>query len=85
MGLLKRIHVNQHNIKANAKDGGSRPPVTVKTSKQNHKCHNAVIYGRSVVRYSPDKPLSCGARMWIETKAAVALADEHGDTFDNLR
>lgn len=82
--MLKRIHVNQHNIKANAKDGGTRPPVTVKTSKKNHKCHNVEIYGGSLVRYSPDKPLSCGARMWIETRAAVALADEHGNAFDHL-
>ena len=84
MGLLKRIHVNMHNIKANAKDGGSRPPVTVKTSKGNHKCHNTAIFGESTVRYSPNKPLSCGARMWIETRAAVALADEYGNAFEHM-
>jgi len=38
------IHVNQHEIKANAKNGTS-----------------------------PDKPLSCGARVWIETQAEVEI------------
>ena len=31
------------------------------------------ILGESKVVYSPDKPLSCGARVWIETNAEVKI------------
>jgi len=64
------IHVNQHNIKANAK-GANKPVITVKTYKSNDYCHEAIIEGPCKVVYSPDKPLSCGARVWIETESEV--------------
>ncbi len=79
MPKIKRIHVNQHNIKSNRTKGTNLPPITCKTSSKNHKAHNVEIHGSSIVRYSPDKPLSCGAVMWIETKANVSLADENGN------
>jgi len=69
--MKTRIHVNQHHIKANAKDGGSRPVLTVKTYKENIKCYQAEILGPCVVVYQPDDPLSCGAKVWIETEAEV--------------
>lgn len=66
------IHVNQHNIKHNTKNPDDRKPVlTVKTYKSNTYCDEVVIKGDSKVVYSPDKPLSCGARVWIETQAEV--------------
>lgn len=66
------IHVNQHVIKANAKGSANQPPLTVKTYKDNRRAHEALIKdsdGNIVAKvvYSPDKPLSCGARVWIET------------------
>lgn len=70
----KRIHVNQHNIKANAKDGGSRPVLTVKTYKDNTTCNEVDILGPSRLVYSPENPLACGARVWIETHAEVRTA-----------
>ena len=70
--MKTRIHVNQHHIKANAKDGGNRPVLTVKDYKQNRTCDRVVIHGPSELVYSPDKPLSCGARVWIETEAEVS-------------
>lgn len=69
--MIKRIHVNQHNIRANTKDNGNRPCITVKTYKSNTYGHEAIIHGESKVIYSPKKPLSCGAKVWIETKADV--------------
>ena len=75
--MKKRIHVNQHNIKANRKDGGTRPVITVKTYNKNHKCNEVNIHGPSKVIYSPDKPLKCGARVWIETDALVDLDCKH--------
>lgn len=69
--MLKRIHVNQHIIRRNKKNGESEPPLTVKTYKDNTQCHEVEIDGPAKVVYSPDKPLSCGARVWIETEAEV--------------
>ena len=71
--MIKRIHVNQHNIKANMKDGGNRAVITVKTYKSNTYAHEVEIKGDSKVVYRPDKPLSCGAKVWIETKGEVEV------------
>ena len=71
--MKKRIHVNQHLIKANRKDGGSRPVLTVKTYKSNTYGHAVHILGPSRLIYRPDKPLSCGAHVWIETDAKVTV------------
>lgn len=67
------IHVNQHEIKANAKNGTTNPVLTVKTYKDNIYAHEVVIKGDSKIVYSPDKPLSCGAKVWIETNAEVEV------------
>lgn len=75
--MKKIIHVNQHRIKANRKDGGDRPVLTCKTYKSNMYGYEAVIRCRETGKelgrfvYSPDKPLSCGAHVWFETKEAV--------------
>ena len=73
------IHVNQHHIKHNAKTGERKPTLTVKTYKANRYAHEVEIHGGSRVVYSPDKPLSCGARVWIETQAEVTLYNERGE------
>lgn len=72
------IHVNQHVIRRNATSGATEPVLTVKTYKSNTYAHEAVIRdadGNEVARvvYSPDKPLSCGARVWIETTHDVEV------------
>lgn len=67
------IHVNQHIIKENAKTGENKPTLTVKTYKSNDYAHEVEILGPSKVVYSPDKPLACGAKVWIETEAEVIL------------
>ena len=72
------IHVNQHVIKANAKTGSNEPVLTVKTYKSNDYAHQVNILdaqGNVVARvvYSPDKPLSCGAKVWIETENSVQV------------
>lgn len=67
------IHVNQHVIKSNAKNGENKPTLTVKTYKDNRYAHEVEILGPSRVVHSPDKPLSCGAKVWIETEAEVLV------------
>jgi hypothetical protein len=67
------IHVNQHVVKANAKTGATDPVLTVKTYKSNDYAHSVTINGPSKVVYRPENPLSCGARVWIETDSPVDL------------
>lgn len=69
--MLKRIHVNQYVIRSNQRTGAKDPPLTIKTSRANTKAHAVEILGPSTVVYAPGKPLSCGARVWIETQATV--------------
>jgi len=71
--IKKKIHINQHVIRENAKTGENKPVITVKTYKSNHYANEVEILGKSKVIYSPDKPLSCGAKVWIETNADVIL------------
>ena len=72
------IHVNQHIIKANRKNGTNEPCLTVKTYKSNRYAEDAIIRdkaGNEVARvvYRPHDPLSCGAHCWIETHLDVEV------------
>jgi len=71
--MKSRIHVNQHIIKRNAKTGEREPVITVKQGRNNTYAHSVEILGPSTMVYSPDKPLSCGAKVWIETDALVVI------------
>jgi hypothetical protein len=71
--LKTLIHVNQHVIKSNRKKKEEEPVLTVKTYKSNTYAHEVNIKGDSKVVYSPDKPLSCGAHVWIETQSEVEI------------
>lgn len=70
-GLLKRVHVNMNAIRSNKKHGTNLPPISIKVSGGNVAAHEIEIKGPSKLVYSPDKPLACGARMWIETRAEI--------------
>ncbi len=67
------VHVNQHVIKSNRKNKVEEPVLTVKTYKDNRYAHEVEILGPSKIIYSPDKPLSCGAHVWIETEGEVVV------------
>lgn len=72
------IHVNQSVIRANKKNGVENPVLTCKTYKENIYAKELEILDESgnvvaKVVYSPDKPLSCGARVWIETHHEVRV------------
>lgn len=71
-----RIHVNQHVIKRNNKldnkaDTFHEPPITVKQGKLNTYCKEVEVLGPCKVVYSPDKPLPCGAKVWVETDSQI--------------
>jgi len=79
--MKTKIHVNQHIIKSNLKENKKEPVLTVKTYKDNRYALQALIkdaQGNVVAKviYSPDKPLSCGARVWIETENEVDIIVE---------
>lgn len=76
---IARIHVNQHVIKANAKNGENNPIFTIKQGGKNTYAHNVKVKGEMELVYSPDKPLSCGAKVWIETRGDIEL-DKSSDT-----
>ena len=71
--MKKRIHINQHKIRSNNKHNTNEPVITVKTYKSNEYGHDVQILGESRVVYSPNKPLPCGAKVWIETEAPVVI------------
>jgi len=71
--MKSRIHVNQHNIRKNKSCGLDEPVLTIKTYKSNTYAREIVIHGPSKLVYSPKKPLSCGARVWLETEAEVEV------------
>lgn len=67
------IHINQHKIRSNHSTGNLEPVISVKTYKDNRYASAVEILGPSRVVYSPSKPLSCGARVWIETESEVVV------------
>jgi len=71
--MKKRIHVNQHVIRSNKKNNENNPVITVKTYQDNIYGNEVQILGESTFVYRPNKPLSCGARVWIETDAEVVI------------
>jgi len=77
------IHVNQGNIRSNKyREEGNKLPVL----RAQWDSNTRALYGDSIhildedgevvasVVYSPDKPLSCGAKVWIETELEVSVA-----------
>lgn len=71
--MLKRIHVNQARIRSNAKNGTADAVIIVRTSRGVVYGSQVEILGPSKLVYSPHKPLSCGARLWLETTAEVLV------------
>ena len=72
----KYIHVNQHVIKKNRKSPEQAPVLTVKTYKTNDYGHEVEVDGPCKIIYRPEKPLSCGATVWIETSSPVSVCDK---------
>ncbi len=80
------IHINQHNIKHNRKPENTdkKAVITVKTYKTTTYANFVSIVdedGKEIAKvvYSPDKPLSCGAHVWIEADASnVVVHEESG-------
>lgn len=72
-GYIKRIHVNQHIIKANKKNGTEDPVLTIKTTSDNIKANHIMIGDNVRLCYAPNSPLACGATIWIETTEEINI------------
>lgn len=73
-GAIKRIHVNQANLRRRVTGTGVAPCYTVKHKSRTYWATEVVIDGPSRLVERIDNPLSCGARLWIETTAPVHFA-----------
>jgi|TARA_B110000483_G_scaffold155412_1_gene184609 hypothetical protein len=73
---ITRVHVNQHVIRANAKNGENNPVFTIKSRGKNTYAHSVRVIGEMELVYAPDDPLSCGAKVWIETKGEIITTKE---------
>lgn len=71
-GTIKRLHVDRRVIASDRKNGTHEPALTIQTSKGSIKATRLTVHGPSSFIYRPDKPLSCGARAWLETRAEIS-------------
>ncbi|MEB3277576.1 MAG: DNA-binding protein [Lyngbya sp.] len=69
----KIVHVNSHRIRQNQKHQERLPVITVREGNTNTYGHTVEIQGGCRVVYRPDDPISCGARVWIETLHEVRI------------
>jgi hypothetical protein len=66
--MKKTINVNRQKIAQNRKRLASErePVISIHTYKSNTYYNDIILKGVWRLRYSPDKPLSCGAVVWLE-------------------
>jgi len=70
------IHVNQHNIRKNKRQGTADPVITIKQGTKNTYCNEVKILGESRLVYSgeDERPLlPCGARVVVVTEGPVEV------------
>ncbi len=65
-GTIKRIVVNRHKIRS-----GDPKPLSIQTSKGPVAASHILVTGPSAIVFRPERPLKCGARVWIETISGV--------------
>lgn len=74
--MKKIIHVNQQVIRHNNKYGNKLPACRVQSGPTVVYGREVIIEGPSRMVYRPEAPLSCGAKLWIETEADVTVIGE---------
>jgi hypothetical protein len=60
-------------MNSNRRHGKNDPPVAIKTYKDSVYVREVAINGPCKLVYRPDKPLKCGATLWIETESEVSI------------
>jgi hypothetical protein len=72
---LKRIHVNQANLRKKVKGESGGPCYTIKSGCKTYWAKEVSIYGISTLVERVENPLGCGARLWLETYGEICLWD----------
>jgi hypothetical protein len=69
------IHIHRQRIAQNIKLPleEQKPPIIVRNGRHREYAWLVDIRGPCNIVYSPDEPLDCGARVWIETEAEVVI------------
>lgn len=88
--MKTKILVNRNMIAQNKKEGTKLPVISVKSPKSKNAYYsdtvNILDKDNNVVAtifYRPDKPLSCGASVWIEAKHTVTMNNPR--SFEELK
>ena len=71
-GRIKRIHVNQ-NLLRRAMKGEDVCPYTVQYKGKSHPCKRWTAAGEFEGVNAIHKPLSCGARLYVQTTGPMVL------------
>lgn len=70
--MKTRINVNAHVIRSNKKHGKDDPPIRIAEGRTIRYAREVVV-GRGRFVYAPDRPLSCGARLYFESDEPVEV------------
>jgi hypothetical protein len=68
---VTRIHINRQRLASNRKHKENHPVVVVDRGKKRKYCHELEIAGPCRLVYRPDRPLACGATLWIEVQPQI--------------
>lgn len=69
------VHVEQHAVRRSIKAEVREPVLTVKGRGKNRRANEVRMHGTVTFVYRPDKPLSCGARVWAECYGEVEVIE----------
>lgn len=72
------VHIHQHRIRANTKNGTNDPVIIARTYKGVRYGNHLEIKDKdgnvvATLKYQPQKPLSCGSRVWLETNLEIDI------------
>lgn len=72
-----RVLVNRHRIKANKDHDSLDPPFSIQRGGRVVAYAHEVRFDVPVrLVYSPDKPLKCGATVWLEAEGELERSEE---------
>jgi hypothetical protein len=68
------VHVNRNILAANIKHGRQDPAIIIRRGRKTSNAHSVEIVGPARMVQSPDAPLPCGARVWVECADAQPIS-----------
>lgn len=70
-----KVIVNRHVVERNANTGSNEPPLSIsRRGSKVERAHKVKLIGDATLIYNPKKPLSNGARVWIEADDAECVS-----------